>query len=73
MSFIELGNQLYDYYATGAGASLGYPSDWKDKFLDRSKVYVTAGDVVYVDGIKFHLHLLILGRYLERHQRQSSY
>ena len=23
-------NQLYTYFDTGAGASLGYPSDWKD-------------------------------------------
>lgn len=52
LSFIELGNQLYDYYSTGAGASMGYPSDWKDRFLDRSKVYVTGGDVVYGEGIK---------------------
>jgi len=48
--FIQLGNRLYNYYTTGSGASLGYPSDWKDRFLDPSKVYVST-DVEYEAGI----------------------
>lgn len=51
LRFIELGNELYTYYDTGGGASLGYPADWKNKFLDPAKVYVQAGDVVYKIGI----------------------
>ena len=51
ISFIQLGNDLYEYYDTGDGSSLGYPADWKDRFLDPSKVYVKTGDVVYSVGI----------------------
>jgi hypothetical protein len=50
-AFIQLGNDLYDYFDTGTGASLGYPSDWKEQFLDKSKVYVSGGDVEYAAGI----------------------
>ena len=50
LSFIQLGNQLYTYFDTGAGASLGYPSDWKDKFLDPQITNVVDGDVVYNFG-----------------------
>lgn len=49
INFIELGNDLYDYFDTGAG-SISYPSDWKNKFLPRTYVYVAGGDVVYDFG-----------------------
>ena len=51
LKFIQLGNRLYNYYDTGAGASQGYPSDWKDNFLDPAKVYVLNNDVIYAIGI----------------------
>ena len=51
VSFIQLGNQLYTYFDTGAGAGLGYPSDWKDKFLDPQITNVVDGDVEYNFGI----------------------
>ena len=47
--FIELGNDLYEYYDTGAGSS--YPSGWKEKFLSTGFAYVAGGDVVYAAGI----------------------
>jgi hypothetical protein len=49
LSFIQLGNDLYNYFDTSGGS--GYPSDWKNKFLSSSSVYVLSGDVVYADGI----------------------
>jgi hypothetical protein len=51
LKFIQLGNELFNYYNSGPGASEGYPADWKDKFLDPSKTYVLSGDVVYAAGI----------------------
>ena len=51
LKFIQLGNELYTYYDTGNGASLGYPADWKDKFLNPTISYVDSGDVVYSAGI----------------------
>jgi len=51
LKFIQLGNRLYNYYNTGSGASQGYPSDWKNKFLDPAKVYVSNSDVIYAIGI----------------------
>ncbi len=47
ISFVQLGNDLYDYYSTGAGASQGYPGSWKAKFLNKSFVRVISGDVYY--------------------------
>ena len=49
INFIQLGNDLYDYYNTGPGS--GHPSDWKNKFLSKEITYVSAGDVVYAAGI----------------------
>ena len=51
LKFIQMGNELYTYYDTGNGASLGYPADWKDKFLNPTITYVDSGDVVYSAGI----------------------
>ena len=51
LKFIQLGNELYNYYASGPGASQGYPVDFKDNFLDPNKVYIDSGDVVYAAGI----------------------
>ena len=48
--FIQLGNQLYTFFDTGDGASLGYPDDWKDRFLDPQITNVVSGDVVYNFG-----------------------
>lgn len=50
INFIQLGNDLYDYYSTGPGS--GHPSDWKNKFLSKEVTYVFAGDVVYAAGIE---------------------
>jgi hypothetical protein len=47
--FIQLGNDLHDYFNTGPGSS--YPDDWKKKFLPSGSVYVDSGDVVYAEGI----------------------
>ena len=47
LRFIQLGNRLYQYFDGKAG----YPSDWKDNFLDPTKVYVSGGDVEYAAGI----------------------
>jgi len=47
--FIQLGNDLYEYFDTGAGSS--YPSGWKEKFLSAGFSYVDGGDVVYSAGI----------------------
>jgi len=47
--FIQLGNDLYEYYDTGAGSS--YPSGWKEKFLSTGFAYQSGGDVVYAAGI----------------------
>jgi hypothetical protein len=47
--FIQLGNDLYEYFDTGAGSS--YPSGWKEKFLSTGFTYVISGDVVYAAGI----------------------
>ena len=47
LRFIQLGNRLYEYFDGKAG----YPSDWKDNFLDPTKVYVSGGDVEYAAGI----------------------
>ena len=47
--FIQLGNDLYEYFDTGAGSS--YPSGWKEKFLSTGFAYVVGGDVVYAAGI----------------------
>jgi len=47
--FIQLGNDLYTYFSTGAGSS--YPSGWKEKFLSTGFAYVAGGDVVYAAGI----------------------
>lgn len=49
LSFIQLGNDLYEYYDTGAGSS--YPSGWKEKFLSTGFAYQSGGDVVYAAGI----------------------
>lgn len=47
--FIQLGNDLYEYFDTGAGSS--YPSGWKEKFLSTGFAYVIGGDVDYAAGI----------------------
>ena len=47
--FIQLGNDLYEYFDTGAGSS--YPSGWKEKFLSTGFAYAIGGDVDYVAGI----------------------
>ena len=47
--FIQLGNDLYEYFDTGDGAS--YPSGWKEKFLSSEFAYQSSGDVVYAAGI----------------------
>jgi hypothetical protein len=47
--FIQLGNDLYNYYNVGSGS--GYPEDWKSKFLSPGVAYVESGDVVYAAGI----------------------
>ncbi len=49
--FIQLGNRLYNYYDSGAGASQGYPSEWKEQFLDPAKVYLDNDEVIYAIGI----------------------
>ena len=49
LAFIQLGNDLFDYYDTGAGS--GYPAGWKEKFLNPNSVYVQASDVEYAAGI----------------------
>ena len=46
LRFIQLGNRLYEYFDGKAG----YPTDWKDNFLDPAKVFVQAGDVEYAAG-----------------------
>ena len=56
--FIQLGNRLYNYYDTGSGASQGYPSEWKETFLDPAKVYVDGDDVIYGLGITDSFALL---------------
>jgi len=48
-AFIELGNDLYQYFDTGAGST--YPSSWKEKFLPSSFARVEFGDVNYAAGI----------------------
>ena len=47
IAFVQLGNDLYDYYNTGTGSSQGYPATWKDRFLSKSFVRVISGDVYY--------------------------
>ena len=49
LNFIQLGNDLYDYFSTGPGS--GHPPDWKNKFLSKEFVYLQSGDVVYGAGI----------------------
>ena len=54
LQFIRTGNDLYNYFVTGPGASLGYPPDWKNNFLSPS-LATTVGsganeDVEYVAG-----------------------
>jgi len=49
INFIQLGNDLYDYFS-GVGGN-DYPSDWKNKFLSKNITYVSGGDVVYAAGI----------------------
>ena len=46
--FIQLGNDLYTYFNTGAGSY--YPSGWKEKFLSSGFAYVISGDVKYAAG-----------------------
>ena len=48
--FITLGNTLYTYFDSGAGAGAGYPSDWKDRFLDPALVAVVGTEVEYKQG-----------------------
>ncbi len=49
--FITAGNLLYTYFDTGAGSLLGYPLDWKDKFLSSNFAFVNAEeDVEYPAG-----------------------
>jgi len=47
--FIELGNNLDEYFNNGTGSS--YPSDWKRKFLPAEIASVIQGDVDYTAGI----------------------
>ena len=47
INFIQLGNDLYDYFSGPEGSS--YPSDWKNKFLDPQFGKVVNNDVVYRD------------------------
>lgn len=49
INFIQLGNDLYDYYTTGPGSAA--PPEWRNKFLSKQLVYVQSGDVVYAAGI----------------------
>jgi len=46
LRFIQLGNKLYDYYASSS-----YPNDWKNKFLPSNIARVIGSDVEYVAGI----------------------
>jgi len=50
LRFIQLGNNLYDYYTTGGGSS--YPDEWRNRFLSSSIAKVEAGDVTYAAGIE---------------------
>ena len=50
ISFIQLGNDLYDYFNGPGGVS--YPSSWKNKFLPSSFARVEAGDINYAAGIE---------------------
>ena len=56
--FVELGNKLYTYFTSGAGASAGYPSDWAERFLDPAKVTVTGTEVNYIAGINAGFYLI---------------
>ena len=56
--FIRLGNQLYTYFDSGAGAAAGYPSDWKDNFLDPALVTVEGTEVVYRQGVDAGFYLV---------------
>ena len=56
INFIRLGNDLYNYYDSGAGSGAGYPADWKDQFLDPRFAYIGLGldgntTVLYGDSI----------------------
>lgn len=51
LDFIRMGNQLYTYYTSGPGSSQGYPTDWKDNFLNPILVNTVGGDVNYAAGI----------------------
>ena len=50
--FITLGNTLYTYFDSGAGAAAGYPSDWKDRFLDPALVAVVGTEVEYKQDLQ---------------------
>ena len=50
--FVTLGNQLYNYFDSGDGASLGYPADWKDKFLNPNTATIVGLDVGYPQGFQ---------------------
>jgi hypothetical protein len=47
LNFIQLGNQLYDYFNTGTGSTQGYPSSWKENFLPKGFAEPVGGDVKY--------------------------
>ena len=47
LNFIQLGNQLYDYFNTGTGSTQGYPSSWKENFLSKGFAEPVGGDVKY--------------------------
>ena len=58
INFINLGNDLYDYFNEGAGSF--YPSEWKDKFLPREFASVSfasfpSGDVIYSEDLDLSL------------------
>jgi hypothetical protein len=49
INFIDLGNDLYDYFNEGDGSF--YPSGWKDKFLPREFASVSSEDVIYSEDL----------------------
>ena len=51
LNFIQLGNQLYDYFNTGTGSTQGYPSSWKENFLPKGFAEPVGGDVKYSTDI----------------------
>ena len=51
-TFIRMGRALYEFFDTGNGSTLGYPADWKDKFLNPETVTDDGNEVIYSAGIQ---------------------